>query len=72
MYYARIQRLPYQEDNKTDYRAELDSELGVLQWTVGSGDVLTHEYEQVDSDAPSWWHGDEEASDSFMRAMGVS
>lgn len=25
----------------------------------------------VDPDAPSWWRGDEEATDSFLRGMGV-
>jgi hypothetical protein len=53
-------------------RAELDSDLGVLEWQLSDSDVQQPQREGVDPDAPAWWHGDEEASASFMRAMGVS
>lgn len=56
-------------DNKRNYRAELDSILGVRAWGR-PGQQVKH-YERP-ANAPSWWHGDEEASDSFLAAMGVN
>jgi hypothetical protein len=52
-------------------RAELDAELGVHSWSIASGEHAQPAREPVDPDAPSWWYGDEDASQSFMAAMGV-
>ena len=51
-------------------RERLDSDLGVRQWRV-TPRVAARRVD-VEPDAPSWWHGDEEASSSFLAAMGVS
>jgi hypothetical protein len=62
------------EDNP---RAQLDSELGVMTWTgfsatpvvVRAEPLVTDEGEVLEP--PAWWHGDEEASQAFLRAQGV-
>ena len=56
-------------------RANLDSALGVSIWPIpGRGTrrrVSTPVQSEVPAGAPTWWHGDEEASQSFLREMGV-
>jgi hypothetical protein len=50
-------------------RAELDGALGVAGWPGPA-----HRWRPSaprEPGAPSWWHGDEEASQSFLAAMGV-
>lgn len=67
-----LSRLDYGTDR--DVRAELDDVLDVTAWQVPG--TRTHTYvrarEDVPTGAPAWWHGDEEASQSFMREMGVN
>jgi hypothetical protein len=50
-------------------REQLDSDLGVRQWGTVTAPAATP---VIESDAPAWWHGDEEASESFLAAMGVT
>lgn len=70
-----IQRLkPDEEGNVSASRTELDQELAVVRWQVPGG---ANEYADVkiEQGAPSWWAGDEEASQSSlaaMRAMGAN
>jgi len=50
-------------------RRQFDGRLGVSAWaTPGTG---LGEAEPRDPAAPWWWHSAEEASDSFLTAMGV-
>jgi len=67
-----IKRLDYDDEKKTaeQARKELDNMVGVKRWRV-STDVGVPEVE-IDPNAPLWWDGEEEASDSFLTAMGVN
>lgn len=68
-------KLPNQDEegNKRDYRGEFDEILRTHTWPVPRTAHGSKRYkERVESNAPSWWVDDEEASQSFMMAMGVS
>lgn len=70
-----VDQLPTQDEegNKRDYRGEFDDLLKIHTWPVPRTQHGTKRYqEKATSTAPSWWQGDEEASQSFMMAMGVS
>lgn len=75
VYFSMIQRLkPDDEGNTVAARRELDNNLGVARWQVpGHG----NKYAEIETEegAPSWWVGDEEASQASlaaMRAMGAN
>jgi hypothetical protein len=58
-------------------RIELDAALGTAAWpTLGVIDdaieITTAGELGVPVGAPAWWHGDVEASQSFITAMGVN
>jgi len=57
-------------------RREVDSTLGTATWPVPRYDRRSQpksvEVAEVPDGAPAWWHGDEEASQLFLREMGVS
>ncbi len=63
---ARLE--PPDEKENRDPRGELDRNLEVGSWRVPGWDGLARE---LPDGAPAWWRGDEEASQSFLRAMGV-
>jgi hypothetical protein len=63
-----IQRLSLPDKENTDPRGDLDRALEVHAWHTPG----TKKYDRVDADAPAWWRGDEEATDAFLRGMGVS
>jgi len=70
-----IDHLPKEDENgkQVNKRAELDEMLRTHTWPVPRTLHGTNRYkEKVQSTAPSWWQGDEEASQSFMMAMGVT
>lgn len=50
-------------------RRSFDGMLGVSSW----GSLVTERREAPDRDpnAPWWWYGEEEASDTFLKSMGV-
>jgi hypothetical protein len=58
------------DENGNSKRRDLDNELGVVRWRIPGQPVVA----QPDRDpaAPSWWDDDEEASQSFLDAMGVA
>jgi hypothetical protein len=64
-----IRRLREARDEWDDPRAELDASLGVASWEPPW--VVRPRAKDVPSGAPSWWLGDEEATSSFLRGMGV-
>jgi hypothetical protein len=70
-----IQRLkPDEEGNTSASRKDLDDKLGVIRWQVPGGGNKLAEVE-IEAGAPSWWAGDEEASQASlaaMRAMGAN
>lgn len=68
MYYEMTRRLKYDEKNPERYRRDLDTSLQVGAWQLPGG---AYRQRQVTSGAPSWWRGDEDASQTFLHAMGV-
>lgn len=67
IYRAMIERLPADENGKTE-RPQLDNALGVTGWPTPGGARYVIEREPG---APSWWLGEEEASQSFLASAGV-
>lgn len=57
-------------DDGTTERPKLDSDLGVTAWAV-PGRRPAAPAAPRDPNAPSWWHGDEEASQGWLAAAGV-
>lgn len=66
-----LQRL-YARDGQTEEqaRAKLDADLGVSAWALPGRH--RREMPVVDTQAPWWWHGAEDASQGFLAAMGVT
>jgi hypothetical protein len=59
-----IERQPY--DEKRDRRADLDRAFLVHEWRNPFSEPLPTVVE-----GPSWWRGEEDASQQFMASMGV-
>lgn len=75
LYYELTQRLDYDPGKEGDAeraRKELDAKLKVKRWRIDPGAPDPLEGVQEDPGAPWWWDGDEEASQSFLAAQGVS
>lgn len=53
-----------------DARKSLDSVLSVAGWTVPGQEPRV--VKPRDPKAPWWWTTDEDASDSFLKSMGVT
>ena len=75
VYFSMTQRLKPDDDGSTAAaRQELDDELSVVRWQVpGHGNKFADV--EIEEGAPSWWAGDEEASQgslAAMRAMGAN
>ncbi len=69
MYYEMTRRLEVDEKNPTRPRRQLDQQLKVGDWVTPGG---AYRQRKVDEPAPpAWWRGDEDASQTFMHAMGV-
>jgi len=62
-----LDRLKIEPENPDKARHELDRRLEVGTWRIPN----VRPRVRVDERAPHWWHGDEDASQSFMAAMGV-
>lgn len=69
VYYAMLQRLSYDERDPSRTRRQLDQQLKTNAWRVPG----TRRRRRVDvpDTAPSWWRGDEDASQTFLHAMGI-
>lgn len=70
MIYAELIDVISLADDYEDRRRTIDLTLGVASWPTPTGP--RRRPVDVPRDAPAWWLGDEEASQSFMREMGVS
>lgn len=70
-----VQRLDYSEE-EGDVRGKLDRSLEVATWRTPATPATTVERKvDIEGDeftAPAWWRGDEDASQSFLAAMGVT
>ncbi len=66
-----VQRLSVRENEKPETaRKRFDGQLAVRAWTTpGTRDKTP---DPRDPRAPWWWDGDEDASQSFLTAMGVN
>lgn len=75
VYSFLLERLDIDEKGSTlAARNALDSELGISTWRTPFSRKMSGEHrqrQQQDLIDPSWWHGDEEASQAFLRSMGV-
>lgn len=60
-------------DNETPDRARqrFDGQLGVRNW-AGPGRTYQTPDRSRDPKAPWWWEGAEDASQSFLKSMGVN
>lgn len=65
-----VERLRPAKDEWDDPRAELDATLSTTSWRP-TFEVDLGPRDDVPPGAPAWWRGDEEASQSFMREMGI-
>lgn len=63
-----IDNIPNDDKWERTYE-QLQSELGVLGWSTPGRPKIHYEREEG---APAWWHGDEEASQGFLKQMGVT
>jgi hypothetical protein len=69
VYLAVLQRLPVPDKENPDPRGDLDRSLEVILWQTPT--TKRYSVADVPSGAPAWWHGEEEATDAFIRGMGV-
>jgi hypothetical protein len=56
-------------------RQRLDNVLGVRRWIVprsGVNVAVPATFDDVPLNAPAWWFGDEDASQTFLAEMGVT
>lgn len=65
-----LQRLAHNEKNPEQPRRLLDQELSVSEWRT-IGNTRLRRRADVPNNAPAWWQGDEEASQSFMQSMRI-
>lgn len=63
-----IKRLAFDKERPTRPRTQLDQQLEVGSWKMPGG---AYRQRQVVPSAPGWWRGDEDASQTFLHAMGV-
>lgn len=68
MYFEMTSNLRYDEKNPERYRRELDQQLQVGAWGLPGG---AYRQRSIAPSAPTWWRGDEDASQTFLHAMGV-
>lgn len=72
IYSSILERLQPQDENEQPEttRRRVDDMLYVREWSTPGADP-TPRADDVPDDAPFWWKGDEEASQSFLQSMGV-
>jgi hypothetical protein len=67
-----VQRLGYpDEKDNPDPRGDLDRWLEIGSWPTPAMRRTSYDDEQREPGAPDWWHGDEEASQTFFKSMGI-
>ena len=67
MYSVAIERLRHDDKNPERPRADFDNAVSVHSWQTPGGTFKR----VVEEGAPSWWTGDEDASQQFLASMGV-
>jgi len=73
IYFEMLQRLDYeQEDKKPEQvRKEFDGLMETKHWKITDAVEKETEISEAEKKAPYWWDGEEEASNSFLTAMGI-
>lgn len=74
VYYEMTQRLSYDQSKEgaaEAARKQLDAEMKIKRWRVAVVQEDPYAGQVEDEGAPWWWDGDQEASDSFLKGMGV-
>lgn len=71
VYHAMLARLKYDHEHPERARQALDSTLSVAEWRVPGATWRPSVASTRPANAPAWWHGDEDASQSFLSSMGV-
>lgn len=68
-----LQRLDFDQENKKpeQIRKEFDALIQTRLWRISDAVENRRDTAGVASNAPEWWAGEEEASSSFLAAMGV-
>ncbi|MDX2759136.1 hypothetical protein PV729_45160 [Streptomyces europaeiscabiei] len=67
-----IARLPVRENEQPDTaRRRFDGQLGVRTWATPSTELKAPDPAR-DPKAPWWWDGAEDASQTFLKSMGVT
>jgi hypothetical protein len=64
-----LQHLRHNAQSPDQPKQQYDANLKVREWTPPGGAVVRNS--DIPENAPMWWHGDEDASQSFFTAMGV-
>jgi hypothetical protein len=69
-----VRNLPDDDDEGRRVRQQLDSDLDTFHWRVPGLNVRAPQPRAASTEPapPAWWHGDEEASQIFLQAMGVN
>lgn len=67
-----LQRLVIHDgQTEAQARTRFDADLGTSAWALPGRERRTFE-KKPDDGAPWWWHGSEDASQSFLTSMGVA
>jgi hypothetical protein len=67
VYSEAVGRLKTDEKQPEKPRHDFDKTLSVHNWNIPGGVRIR----VVEEGAPSWWTGDEDASQQFLTSMGV-
>jgi hypothetical protein len=68
IYYEMTRRLEHDQKNPRQPRQRLDQQLQVNDWQLPGG---AYRQRRTVPNTPAWWRGDEDASQTFLHAMGL-
>lgn len=64
-----LQRLDYSDSENRNPRTDFDNTMLINDWKVPG--IIEEKLAVEIPNAPDWWRGDEQASESFFKAMGI-
>lgn len=63
---------PYDKEKTAEQQVEeINAQLGVHYWPGAAGIAPESDAQEDAEPHPYWWHGDEDASASFLRDRGM-